>query len=67
MKLVTSWSRKNDKEEFEHNHLEDGHANSIRPTPIHENHKKAWAKGIWKAHHGYLTFDIPPKLVLHDN
>lgn len=62
---VTSWSRKNEKGEWEFNHLEDGHvpAGTVKPTPKHENHKSTWRKGEWAAKPVYLTADIPPRVV----
>jgi hypothetical protein len=56
---ITLWSRKNEEGVFEHNHIENGHCDSVRPTPKHENHKKAWAKGEWKAEFAFLQITVP--------
>jgi len=62
---VTLWSRKNEKGQWEFNHLEDGHVpeGTTKPTPKHENHKSAWRKGEWMSSAAYLTADIPPRVV----
>lgn len=62
---VTLWSRKNEKGEWEFNHLEDGHVppDTAKPTPKHENHKSAWKKGEWQYVHAHLTGDVPPRVV----
>lgn len=62
---VTLWSRKTEKEEWEFNHLEDGHVADgvLRPTPKHDNHKSAWRKGDWLARRAFLSKDVPPRVV----
>lgn len=62
---VTLWSRKNEKKEWEYNHLEDGHVpeGTQRPTPKHANHKSSWKSGDWQPERAYLNTDTPPKVV----
>lgn len=61
---VTLWFRHGDKG-FEFNHLEDGHAESDRPTPKVASQAGAWGKGVWVREHAWLDAGFPPK-VLHD-
>jgi hypothetical protein len=56
MKPVTLWYRKNDKGEYEFNHLEDDHCITSNPTPKTTIHEKVW-KGKWKSTHAYLNDD----------
>jgi len=62
---ATLWSRKNDKGDWEFNHLELGHVQegTTRPTPKHENHKTAWKRGEWHARLAYLTAELPARVV----
>jgi hypothetical protein len=64
---ITRWSRKNEKDVFEHNHIEDGHCavGTQRPAPKTPEHKSSWGKGQWFFEHLWLSRDIPPK-VSHD-
>lgn len=56
---ITVWSRKNADGEYEHNHIEDGHATTKLPKPKCDNHVKAWAKGDWKAEHAHIIHTVP--------
>lgn len=62
MKPITVWFKKNDDGKFDYNHFEDGHVTAEHPTPLHESHKKAWARGHWKSEHAYLNGESPPVL-----
>jgi len=53
VKLVTSWARKNDKGEFEHNHIDDGHV-VVGPKILHPSQSKAWPRATWQFTHAYL-------------
>jgi hypothetical protein len=65
MTPITIWQRQNDNKVMEHNHIEDGHVPSsqLRPTPKTEEHKKAWARGVWSFSHAHLSNDTPPKII----
>ena len=55
---VTVWFRLNRKtDEFEHNHVEDGHMIATEPFPINDFQKKAWKGCLWQYEHRYITFD----------
>jgi hypothetical protein len=68
---VTLWYRKNQDNEYEFNHLEDGHVNAIGiklgtlfPAPKHENHKKTWSKGVWICKLAYMKITVPTVIEL---
>jgi len=62
---VTLWSRKNERGEYEHNHLDDGHceAGTERPRPKTDAHKSAWNKGQWAYEHAWLDGGLPPRVM----
>ena len=52
---ITVWQRFNlDKNEWRHNHIENGHLNQSKPTGDC-NQTKNWARGIWRHEHSYLV------------
>lgn len=68
MKPITRWHRKNEKGVFEFNHIEDGHVptHAKLPTPKCEIHKKSWSNGVWQFSHAWLTDELPPKVIYHE-
>jgi len=56
MKPITVWFKLNYKtNEFEHNHIEDGHVGCYEPTPLNEEQKKAWKGAKWQYAHRFIT------------
>ena len=55
MKPVTVWRRWNPKsKEWEHNHIEDGHASTVTPTPRFPA-QQTWNDSYWWRAHKWLT------------
>lgn len=48
---------------FEYNHLEFGHATTLRPKPKTPEHARPWGHGIWRRYHAWLNDDVPPMVV----
>jgi len=63
VKTVTLWYCKNDKGDFEFNHLEDGLSIDSIPFAKFPSQAKAWKNGHWDRVHAQLSNDIPPKIV----
>jgi len=55
---VTVWFKLNHKtDDFEHNHIEDGHVFAPAPIPISEEQKRAWKGAKWEYEHRYITHE----------
>lgn len=65
MQKVTAWSRKVARESkthhpsyfiyrFEHNHIEDGWVQGLKPRPKFDS-QKSWLNSYWKKHYCYIT------------
>lgn len=54
---ITIWSRLNEKNQYEHNHIENGHIESNIPT-IKFDEQKGWKNGKWKKQLGILNNGI---------
>ena len=55
MKPITIWQQFNEERQmFEHNHIDDGHLLSNAPIPISQEQKKSWGGVSWKKEFGYL-------------
>ena len=53
--IVTIWERLNNGK-WEHNHYEEGYDETrTTPTPLHDNHVKAWASATWRPTKGELV------------
>lgn len=59
---ITLWYRKNEKGNYDYNHLEDGHCSFEVPTMNSELQRKAW-RCEWRKEFKYLSNDIPPKVI----
>lgn len=57
MNPITIWQRLNEKNEYEHNHIEDGHCESNFPT-IKFDSQKGWKNGKWNKHFALLNNGI---------
>jgi hypothetical protein len=53
--IVTIWERLNGNK-WEHNHYEAGYDPSrTTPTPLHDNHVRAWASSKWRSIKGEIV------------
>lgn len=55
MKPITiclRWHEKN--QQFEHNHIVDGHLAEDYPPAVSVDQQQAWSKAKWKLIHGFL-------------
>ena len=56
MKKITVWQRYSEShKDWEHNHIEDGHIISDKPTGNTKEQKRLWGGGKWKYKHAHLT------------
>lgn len=54
MKAITVWERFNqESQQWEHNHIEDGHIEGEKPVGT-ESQTKGWSKGTWTREHKHL-------------
>ena len=53
MKSVTVWYKKFKNQEFEHNHIEDGHVKGNKPISKFPS-QKGWNNAAWKKEYRYL-------------
>lgn len=66
MREVTMWYRFDTQtQQFEPNHLGDGHEATDRPAARHASHVKGWSGGKWQKVHCWLTDDVPPRIVYY--
>jgi len=65
MKSVTAWYKLDEHGVLQFNHIEDRRLprTATLPTPKTEEHKKAWASGIWVPFNAKLTDTTPPTLI----
>jgi len=63
MNKITIWYRMNEKNIYEFNHIEDGHASTELPFIKVPEMQKGWAKGKWSKEFAELDNNIPPKIV----
>lgn len=61
-KPVTLWLRF-DGTRFRLNHIEDGHAETLRPAPKHPSQIEAWSNVEWLREHASLSDEVPAKIV----
>lgn len=58
---VTVWFRLNMKtQQYDFNHIENNHVKNNNPT---DNFQRGWNRGTWTKQFGWLSSDIPPKLI----
>lgn len=57
--IVTVWERKNEKGEWEHNHIASGFEEGKHPKIKHPSYdsQKGWEKGEWRRSFMYITDD----------
>jgi hypothetical protein len=65
---ITLWFRKNEKSQFEHNHVEEGHCAdaTTHPAPKTDAQKSAWGRGVWVYEHAWFDASLPPKVLRDD-
>ena len=57
--IVTVWEKQNEKDEWEHNHIEAGFVDGKIPKmkdPTYE-HQKGWARNTWRKRFMYIDDD----------
>lgn len=59
MKPITVWLRLDEKkQQWNHNHIEDGHVPIVSTKPIGTPHQtKVWSKGTWSFQHKHLDMN----------
>jgi hypothetical protein len=56
LRPCTLWHRFDPQQnEWEFNHLSDGHEQGERPAPKCKEHVNGWGKGRWSKQHAWLT------------
>jgi hypothetical protein len=59
MRKITVWQRFHEKkQQFIHNHIEDGHCKTYNPVPLSDDQIKSWKDAQWNKRWTYLIDNV---------